>query len=134
KVRDLIQLGLDVCQCPQNLPPGFVLVFQAVLVLGMMHPVRGRVNLFYPFALHGFLKHPHHEVGFFHESIDQLGTFTWFHWCAPYGLTPRSVSNCSISSSTVRSSVRAMWAFSHKSCSCFKLCSSSVKGAPCVDC
>jgi len=67
---NLIQLGLDFCQCPEDFAPGFVLILQAILSLGMLRPVPGGVTLLYPFALHGFLKRSHHEVGFLHKFID----------------------------------------------------------------
>jgi hypothetical protein len=67
---NLIQLGLNVCQCPENFPPGFVLIFQAVLSLGMLRPVTDGVTLLYPFALHSFFKGSHHEVSFLHEFVD----------------------------------------------------------------
>ena len=41
--------------------------------------VEGGVTLIEPFALHGFLKRSHHEVGFLHEFVDQMGMFPWFH-------------------------------------------------------
>src|SRR5262249_16602426 len=99
----------------------------------MLRPVPGGVTLLYPFTLHSFLKRSHHEVGFLHEIVDEMGPSTWFHGYAPYWLTPRVRSNCSSSSNTLRSSVSPVCAFSHKACSYCKPCSSSVRGAPCED-
>jgi len=67
---NLIQLGLDFCQGPEDFAPGFVLILQAVLSLGMLCPVTDGVTLFYPFALHGFFKGSHHKMGFLHEFVD----------------------------------------------------------------
>ena len=51
-----------------------------------MRSVKGGVTLLEPFALHGFLQHAHHEVGFLHEFVDQMGPFPWFHGWTPFRL------------------------------------------------
>jgi hypothetical protein len=51
-----------------------------------MRAVEGGVTLLEPFALHGFLQHAHHEVGFLHAFVDQMGTFPWFHAWTPFRL------------------------------------------------
>src|SRR5262245_41730678 len=86
RLLDLIQLGLHVGQCPEDLPPRFVLILQARRSLRMMRSVEGGVTLLYPFALHSFLQHTHHEVGFLHEFVDQMGPFLWFHVWTPFRL------------------------------------------------
>src|SRR4030095_14002359 len=52
----------------------------------MMRAVEGGVTLLEPFALHGFLQHAHHEVGFLHEFFDHMGPFPWFHAWTPFRL------------------------------------------------
>ena len=39
RLLDLIQLGLNVSQCPEDLPPRFVFILQALLSLRMMRAV-----------------------------------------------------------------------------------------------
>ena len=84
RLLDLLQLGVHVGQCPEDLPPRFVLILQAIRSLRMMPSVEGGVTLLYPFALHGFLQHAHHEMGFVHEFVDQIGTFPWCHAWTPF--------------------------------------------------
>src|SRR4029450_13376207 len=79
RVLDALQLGVDIGQCPADLPPGFVLILQAGVSLVMLRPVQGGMTLLDPFALHGFLQGCHHEVGFLHEFVDQVGPLAWFH-------------------------------------------------------
>src|SRR5215475_12144665 len=86
RLLDLIQLGLHVGQCPEDLPPRFVLLLQARRSRPMMRSVQGGVTLLEPLALHGFLQHAHHEVGFLHEFVDQMGPFPWFHVWTPFRL------------------------------------------------
>src|SRR6266571_4434610 len=86
RVLDLLQLGVDFGQCSEDLSPGFVLILQAVLPVGMPRPMLGKETFLYPFALHGFLQHCHHELGFLHEFVDQVGAFPWFHESAPLWL------------------------------------------------
>ena len=85
-VRDLIQRGLHVGQGPEDRPPRFVLILQAIRSLRMMRAVEGGVTLIEPLALHGFLQRSHHEVGFLHEFVDQMGPFPWFHAGTPFRL------------------------------------------------
>src|SRR5262245_47094699 len=84
RLLDLIQLVLNVGQCPEDLPRRFVLILQAIRSLRMMRSVKGGVTLLEPFALHGFLQHAHHEVGFLHAFVDQMGTFPWCHTWTPF--------------------------------------------------
>src|SRR4029453_19237216 len=81
RVLDALQLGVDIGQCPEDLPPGFVLILQAGVSLVMLRPVQGGMSLLDPFALHGFLQGCHHEVGFLYQFVDQVGPFPWFHTC-----------------------------------------------------
>ena len=41
RLRDLLQLGVHVCQCPEDLLPRFVLILQAIRSLQMMRAVEG---------------------------------------------------------------------------------------------
>src|SRR5262252_3348954 len=84
QLRDLIQLGLHVGQCPEDLPPRFVLLLQAIRSWRMMRSVQGGMTLLEPLALHGFFQRTHHEVGFLHEFVDQMGPFPWFHVSPPF--------------------------------------------------
>jgi hypothetical protein len=79
RMLDALQLGLDFSQCFENLAPGSMLILQAVVSLVMLRPVQSGMRLLEPFALHGFLQHSHHEIGFLHQFIDQMGAFLWFH-------------------------------------------------------
>src|SRR5262249_15986975 len=83
---DLIQLGLNIGQCPEGLPPRFVLLLQARRSRRMMRSVQGGVTLLEPLALHGFLQRAHHEVGFLHEFVNEMGPFPWFHAWPPFRL------------------------------------------------
>src|SRR5262249_4371569 len=86
RLRDLIQRSLHVGQCPEDLPPRFVLLLQARRSRPMMRAVQGGVTLLESLALHGFLQRAHHEVGFLHEFVDQMGPFPWFHAWPPFRL------------------------------------------------
>jgi hypothetical protein len=56
RVLNLLELGLDLGQGPEDLRPGCVLILQAVRARGMMHLVQGGVTFLAPFAFYGFLE------------------------------------------------------------------------------
>jgi hypothetical protein len=41
------------------------------------------MTLLNPFPLHGFFQGSHHQMGFLHEFVDQMGPFPWFHGYTP---------------------------------------------------
>src|SRR5262245_23011174 len=71
------------CQCLNDFPPQYLLILQAVLSLGRMRPVQGMMSLLKPFPLHGFFQGSHHQMGFLHEFVNQMGPFPWFHGYTP---------------------------------------------------
>src|SRR5215813_4847378 len=66
--------------------PHALLLLQAIRSWRMMRSVQGGMTLLEPLALHGFFQRAHHEVGFLHEFVDQMGPFPWFHVWPPFQL------------------------------------------------
>jgi hypothetical protein len=81
RVRDSLQCGLHVGQRLEDRAPVFVCILQAVVSLGRRRPMPGGMPLLAPFALPRFLQGDHHEVGFLHEFVDQVGPLPWCHTC-----------------------------------------------------
>jgi hypothetical protein len=53
------------------------------LVFALRRSVQGGVTLLDPFALHGFLQHSPHAVGFLHAFVDHRGPFPRCQGWAP---------------------------------------------------